>query len=303
MILRTFRQGDEQLVLSLVNSAYRNLEQLRTERLKSLTSPPYFNIDGFFIAEDEGTPLGCVGVFNLPAPGYFSLQYLAVKEALSNLPIVDGLIQAAVNYASLKRPKLLKAVTPSIQPYIEAYQRFGFQPVRRILRIAWDLTKTPEVKAASPGATVTEIHEEHADEASKVFVEGLKPYWDWYIEEGGGDEPTRKRVTKWMREQVFLAASVHGKIAGVVGVMQTTGSDEAATSGVIVLPQFRRKGIGSLLMKAALAKAGELGCNRLHVHTMAYLDALAPGAVLYLKSGGRIEAEYVQLVQGFRKLS
>ena len=298
MILRTFRQGDEQLVLSLVNSAYRNLEQLSSERLKSLTSPPYFNADGFFIAEDEETPLGCVGVFNLLAPGYFLMQYLAVKEAFSHLPIVDGLIQAAVNYAFLKQPKLLKAVTPTIQPYVEAYRRYGFQPVRRILRIAWDLKKAPEVKDASHTATVTEIHENHIEEASNVFVYGLKPYWNWYIEEGGGDEPTRKRVTEWMRQQIFLAARVHGKIAGVVGVMQATGSDEAATFGVIVLPQFRRKGIGSLLMKAALSKAGELGCNRLHVHTMAYLDALAPGAVLYLKSGGRIEAEYVQLVKG-----
>ena len=298
MILRTFRQGDEQLVLSLVNSAYRNLEQLGTERLKSLTSPPHFNADGFFVAEDEGTPLGCVGVFNLLAPGYLSLQYLAVKEAFSNLPIVDGLIQVAVNYASLKQPKLLKAVTPTIQPYVEAYQRFGFQPVRRILRIAWDLTKKPEVKDASHSATVTEIHEDGIDEASNVFVEGLKPYWDWYIEEGGGDEPTRKRVAEWMKQQVFLGARVHGKIVGVVGVMQTTGSDEAATSGVIVLPQFRRKGTGSLLMKAALSKAEELGCKRLRVHTMAYLDSLAPGAVLYLKSDGRIEAEYIQLVKG-----
>jgi N-acetylglutamate synthase-like GNAT family acetyltransferase len=298
MILRTFRQGDEQLVLSLVNTAYRNLEQLRTERLKSLTSPPHFNADGFFIAEEEGTSLGCIGVFNLLAPGYLLLQYLAVKEAFSHLFVVDDLIQAAVNYTSLKQPKLLKAVTPTIQPYVEAYQRFGFQPVRRILRIAWDLTEPPEVKDASLGAIVTEIHEDHIDEASNVFVEGLKPYWDWYIEEGGGDEPTRKRVAEWMRQQAFLAAKVHGKIVGVVGVMQMTGSDEAATSGVIVLPQFRRKGIGSLLMKAALSKAGELRCKRLHVHTMAYLDSLAPGAVLYLKSGGRIEAEYVQLVKG-----
>jgi N-acetylglutamate synthase-like GNAT family acetyltransferase len=297
LILRAFRQGDEQLVLSLVNSAYRNLEQLSSERLKSLTSPPYFNADGFFIAEDEGTPLGCVGVFNLLAPGYFLLQYLAVKEAFSNLPVVDSLIRAAVDYASLKQPKLLKAVTPTVQPYVEAYQRFGFRPVRRLLRIVWDLTKASTVKAASPGATVVEIHESHLDEASNVLVEGLKPYWDWYIEEGGGDEPTRKRAIEWMRQQTFLAAKAHGKIVGVVGVLQDPGSAEAATSGVIVLPQFRRKGIGSLLMEAALSKAKELGCNRLRVHTIAYLDALAPGAVLYLKSGGRIEAEYAQLVK------
>jgi len=50
-------------------------------------------------------------------------------------------------------------------------------------------------------------------------------------------------------------------------------------------------------MSAAPDKARQMGCKRLVVHTLAYLDALAPGAVLYLKSGGRIEAEYLQLVK------
>jgi hypothetical protein len=31
------------------------------------------------------------------------------------------------------------------------------------------------------------------------------------------------------------------------------------------------------------------------VYTLAYLDSLAPGAILYLKSNGKIEAEYLQL--------
>jgi hypothetical protein len=56
-------------------------------------------------------------------------------------------------------------------------------------------------------------------------------------------------------------------------------------------------GIGSMLMNAALNKTIQLGCRRLVVHTLAYLDALAPGAVLYIKSGGRIEAEYFHLVK------
>jgi len=31
------------------------------------------------------------------------------------------------------------------------------------------------------------------------------------------------------------------------------------------------------------------------VYTFSYLDSLAPGALLYLKSGGRIESEYLQM--------
>jgi len=297
MIIRTYRQDDEQSVLSLVNVAYRNLEKLRVERLKMFTSPPYYNTDGFFIAEEEGTPVGCIGVFNLAAERSLLLQYLAVKEAFPNLHIVDSLIQAALNYAFSRQPTLVKAVTPTIQPYVEAYQRFGFRPVRRILRIAWDLTKPLEEKPRSHAAVVNEIREENIGEASEAFVEGLLPYWDWYIEEGGGKRSVKKRVAEGMKEYVHLAAKVDGRISGVVGVFPRPGSDDAAFSGVIVLPEFRQKGIGSVLMNAALDRARQLGCRRLHVHTLAYLDSLAPGAVLYLKSGGRIEAEYLQLVK------
>lgn len=106
VIIRTFHKGDEQLFPSLVNTAYRNLETLTPERVKRLTSPPYFNPDGFFIAEKQGSPVGCVGVFNLPAKGCLWMGYLAVKEAFSNLTIVNGLIKTALKYCTFKKPRL-----------------------------------------------------------------------------------------------------------------------------------------------------------------------------------------------------
>lgn len=50
------------------------------------------------------------------------------------------------------------------------------------------------------------------------------------------------------------------------------------------------------LMKEALALAWRRGQQRMVVYTFSDLDCLAPGALLYLKSGGRIEAEYTQLM-------
>jgi len=228
VLLRIFGQGDEKSVLALVNEAYRNLETLTAERLKMYTSPPYFNPEGFFIAEENGAPVGCIGVFNLSADRYLLLQYLAVTGALSNLHVVDGLIQAALNYALSKQPKLVKAVTPTIQPYVEAYQKFGFNPVRRILRIAWDLTKPVEEKIVSSTVVVTEVCEEHVDEASRVFLEGLRPYWNWYVEEGGGNGSVKERIAEGMKKYQHQAARLDGKIVGVAGVFPRLGSDEAA---------------------------------------------------------------------------
>jgi hypothetical protein len=37
------------------------------------------------------------------------------------------------------------------------------------------------------------------------------------------------------------------------------------------------------------------GQRKMTVYTFSYLDSLAPGALLYIKTGGKIESEYLQL--------
>jgi len=41
--------------------------------------------------------------------------------------------------------------------------------------------------------------------------------------------------------------------------------------------------------------ARSFGQNRMTIYTFSFLDRLAPGAGLYLRSGGMVDAEYVQL--------
>lgn len=296
MALRNFRSGDEHVFFSLVNTAFRNLETLSMERVKRLTSSPNFHSEGFFIAEEDGLPIGCIGVFNLPAEGYLEIRYLAVKDAFSNLAAVDDLIDAALSYSLSQQPKMLKAATLAIQPYVGEYKRFGFKPVRRILRIAWDLTKIPEEHLMGK-TSIIEVTEENLEEVCRVFVDGVQPHWDWWIEEEGGREMVSQKAAEWIRHSVAFAAKVDNKIVGVTGIAPHHEGGEASFLGVMVLPQYRMKGIGWTLMKAAINKTKQLGHSRLVVHTMAYLESLAPGAILYLKSGGKIEAEYLHLIK------
>jgi len=48
-------------------------------------------------------------------------------------------------------------------------------------------------------------------------------------------------------------------------------------------------------MKATIREGHRLNQKKMKVYTLAFLDYLAPGSLLYLKSGGKIEAEYLQL--------
>src|SRR6266498_314493 len=59
--------------------------------------------------------------------------------------------------------------------------------------------------------------------------------------------------------------------------------------GAFVLPEHREKRIGSALMSEISRFAKTLGQTKMVVYTFSYLDSLAPGALLYLKTGGKIE--------------
>jgi len=48
-------------------------------------------------------------------------------------------------------------------------------------------------------------------------------------------------------------------------------------------------------MSEAMRLARSFGQNRMTIYTFSFLDRLAPGAGLYLRSGGMVDAEYVQL--------
>ena len=87
------------------------------------------------------------------------------------------------------------------------------------------------------------------------------------------------------------------KIVGITGIIPEPEKDKAYLLGVIILPQFRLKGIGSALMKTILKRTRDLGYKKLIVHTVSYLDYFAPGAILYLKWGGKIEREYLHLTK------
>jgi N-acetylglutamate synthase-like GNAT family acetyltransferase len=102
MVVRSFHHCDARLFIELVNAAYESLEALTVERATTLLAPPYFDPKGFFVAEDRNAAVGCVGVFKLPVKGYLEIRYLAVKDAFSNRPVVNSLIEAALDYVSSK---------------------------------------------------------------------------------------------------------------------------------------------------------------------------------------------------------
>src|SRR5437879_8811963 len=103
-------------------------------------------------------------------------------------------------------------------------------------------------------------------------------------------------IDSFTKAHGWIGAFLVGKLVGLSILRPDSyGLGEARFNGAYALPGFRGRGVGSALMRATIQEATRLKQKRMKIYTLAYLDHLAPGAILYLKSQGRIEAEYLQL--------
>ena len=135
--------------------------------------------------------------------------------------------------------------------------------------------------------------------ASSLFARASSPYWDWRMEEEGGVaavaesfKEDRSRGARW------ILARSNKEHVGLVGIIPDYYEPGVAWfRGAFVLPEHRGQRVGSALMSEIARFAKRLGQREMVVYTFSYLDSLAPGALLYLKSGGKIEAEYLQLAR------
>jgi GNAT superfamily N-acetyltransferase len=290
--IRSFGPGDERTFLDLIKNCFGSLEY--PPRLKAEITGPYLDHKGSFIAEKDGAPIGCVGLRRFPKENWSEIRYLAVRSGEERIPLAQTLVSKAIQLAEANHVQQLKAFVPAVEPFVGIYKKAGFTPARRSLRISWDLTTlTPE----EPNVQTRWISKEHANEAADVWVEGLRPYWDFWIEEQGGPEGQKA----WVRESVgtdpwWIGAFQEQKLVGLSMLRADAyGPGEARFNGAYVLPKHREQRIGSALMRFTILEAQRQKQKKMNVYTLGFLDYLAPGSLLYLKSGGKIEAEYLQL--------
>ena len=131
--VRQCRPGDEDVFFRLLRNAFGSMEY--APRVKAEISGSYFNREGSFIAEKNGSAVGCVGLRNFPREKWLDIRYLAVTNSESRVLLAQTLVTKAVQYADSNHAETLKAFVPAVQPYVDVYNRSGFVPVRRSLRI------------------------------------------------------------------------------------------------------------------------------------------------------------------------
>lgn len=254
-----------------------------------------FDPAGCFVAENKGSIVGCVAVTKLPRKNWLVIRYLAAKRALSRVDSVERLLSRALEFVETKKPEFFRATTPSMQPYVDVYKSFGFKPLRRDFRITWNLSEASDFPNRQ--IEIREVSEKTAKEAAEVYVRAVRPYWDWRTEEEGGEEAVARTFLEGVKKgERWMSGSVGKEVAGLTGLIPDYYKmGEARFRGTFVVPEHRGKGIGQTMMSEASNLAKKLGQRKMSVYTFSYLECLAPGALLYIRSGGKIESEYFQM--------
>jgi GNAT superfamily N-acetyltransferase len=291
--LGSFRPDEHRVLLDILSDSLGQFVDVPGTR--NLVFSNAFDPEGCFLAREKGTVVGCVAVTNLPRKNWLVIRYLAASHAMSRIEIVEKLLGRALEYVESKRAEFLRATTPAIQPYVDVYKSFGFKPLRRDFKITWDLRDT--VHSPSKRVEIKEVSEKNSREVEERFVESLRPYWDWRTEEQGGEEAVAHNFRDGLRKgERWLSGYVGEELVGFAGLIPDYyRAGDARFRGTFVLPEFRGKGYGQILMNEICDWAKRQGQNRMTVYTFSYLDSLAPGALLYIKTGGKIESEYVQM--------
>ncbi len=124
--IREFSQRDEEKFVQIQDDAFRGLEY--RPRVKS--GLPALDAKGSFIAEKDGSVVGCIPLFKLERPGWFELRNLALKDP-ALIDLGRQLVKDAVRRVGSMNPQYLKASTPAVQPYVEIYKQAGFETVTR----------------------------------------------------------------------------------------------------------------------------------------------------------------------------
>jgi len=293
--VRTFSHGEESTLLDILRDAFGGFADV--PRTRATLSSQRFDADGCFIAEENGVPIGWVAATRLPRDKWFVIRYLSVRRTTLQTSIAETLLARAIVYVESKGPEYLRATTPAVQPYVDVYRKFGFKPLRRDFRISWQMDDVPCTE--DPWLETEEVSDETIDIAGNLFVRALSLYWDWRTEEEGGIvavaesfKEDRSRGARW------ILARSNKEYVGLVGIIPDYYQPGVAWfRGAFVLPEHRGKRIGSALMSEISKFAKNMGQRKMVVYTFSYLDSFAPGALLYLKSGGKIEAEYLQLAR------
>jgi ribosomal protein S18 acetylase RimI-like enzyme len=166
----------------------------------------------------------------------------------------------------------------------------------RNIGFLWDLEEPlPKFRTKNKAAIKAALPKDR-ERLRKIVVEAYLPEWSWWVRQIGGKERARDELMLYISEflrdrnkRIFVAEE-GGKIIGFSGAAKYNRSTGTIGYGVAVLPGFRKRGIGSMLLLAALdwLKKSRVRFVTLEEETFGFPNQDTPAMILYKSVGGKI---------------
>src|SRR5712664_4728089 len=166
----------------------------------------------------------------------------------------------------------------------------------RNIGFLWDLGELLPQSRSKSKITIRVGIPEDSRRLRKIVVEAYLPEWSWWVRKIGGKKRARVDLMSYISEflrdrkkRIFVAEDGE-KIIGLCGAAKYDRGTGTIGYGVAVLPGFRKRGIGSELLLAALdwLKKSRVRFVTLEEDTFSFVKQDSPAIFLYKSLGGKI---------------
>jgi len=170
------------------------------------------------------------------------------------------------------------------------------KPKIRSIEFLWDLEEPPPKVRWKNKVLIRAAVSKDRERLRKIVVEAYLPEWSWWVRQVGGKERARADLMSYVseflrdrRKRIFVAEEGE-KIVGFCGAAKFNSGTGPLGYEVAVLPRFRRRGIGSMLLRTALdwLKKSGVALVTLEEATFGFEKKDSPAVLLYKNLGGMI---------------
>ncbi len=175
------------------------------------------------------------------------------------------------------------------------------KPKIRSIGFLWDLQEPlPKVRSNDKVRIETAVPKD-SGRLREIVVQAYLPEWSWWVKQMGGKKRARADLMSYVSEflrdrkkRIFVAEDC-GTMIGFCGAAKYDRGTGTIGYGVAVLPGFRKRGIGSMLLLAALDWLKKSGVRfvTLEEETFGFANQDSPAILLYESLGGKIISDQI----------
>ena len=305
--IRRFMQGaDEPIWVEVLNAAYREYEAwwraTTVEEMLLEEKHPNFDLEGRFIAEFDGKPIGIIHahVDKLGKEKKGFINTFCVVPEFRGCGVEEELAELAINELSKREIHVIEAWADfERNDRIQLLDKLGFKLVRRWSDMEIDLSDIPFNIGENKHVNLRLLQKSVEEDVNMLNWLGNECFKEQFDYRPSTIEETRYSLynNPKLKEQEYFFAVQNRKSVGYtgVGIDEKYNTEKNVKSGFIltigVLKPHRRKGIGTKLMLQALESLKAKGMAK----AMLDVDDLNPTKAikLYSKVGFKVVKKYV----------